>query len=218
MRNVSNVFYFVVVAPTSGIFCANKQISSQRIVEQRSALPVPEFRLPRLIEITSPIQSTTLPADSLSDAAHLRKGSKSPRALQQTMSRGARSSSSSSYLEISTLEFLSPISRLTSARKVPFLMLDSTRKSSISGYKYLHRNPGKTGSRANVGEPTRFYGDGNGAKHGLAEMANEDFQRIADRRQIQLLIPLQQNPYILLNTNDLFVIYLDTKRTATAVG
>src|SRR5271165_2775410 len=89
-----------------------------------------------------PIQSTTRLADNSSEAAQSRNEPNSPSAREQTYSSGAKSSESSSYRLISTLVFSSSSSRITSARNVPFFILDSTSNSSKSGFRIFIGIPG----------------------------------------------------------------------------
>ncbi|GEM_PF-6495139 len=89
-----------------------------------------------------PIHSATCFALTCGEAAHSKKRPNSPTALEQTVSSGATSSPSSSYRLMSTRVSLSPNSRATSARKVPFLIFDSTSTNSNSGRAILSGTPG----------------------------------------------------------------------------
>src|ERR1700682_3008378 len=72
-------------------------------------------------------------------------------------------------------------------------------------------------ARPSVGEPTVFQWDGLGRVHTLAKMTIEYLQRVADRGQVYLLIPHQQNLYILLNLKHLFVSRRELKLAECAL-
>src|SRR5258708_37458557 len=63
----------------------------------------------------------------------------------------------------------------------------------------------ESAGRTGVGETTAFHRYGCGCIHTLTNMTIKYLQRVADRRQVNLLIPHQQNLYILLNLKHLFV-------------
>jgi hypothetical protein len=69
----------------------------------------------------------------------------------------------------------------------------------------------KSGARSYVGEPTSFEGYSLGCIHAFTEMTIKYLQRVADGGQVYLLVPSQQNPYILLNLKDLIVIGRELK-------
>src|SRR5215470_12687936 len=64
----------------------------------------------------------------------------------------------------------------------------------------------KPGTSTRVGEPTMIDWHRNAGKHALAEVAIKDFEGIADGGQVDLVIPSQQDIYILLNLKHLLVI------------
>jgi len=90
-----------------------------------------------------PIHKITCLAAIRSEAAQARNGSKSPRAREQTKSRGATSSPSSSYRLTSTRVSGSSMFQSTSAKNVAFFMFDSTRNMFRFGRMILSGMPGK---------------------------------------------------------------------------
>src|SRR6266851_2780897 len=70
----------------------------------------------------------------------------------------------------------------------------------------LERQAWKAASRPYVGEPTSPLLYGLGRVHALAKMTIKYLQRVAIGCQAYLLIPRQQNLYILLNLKDLVII------------
>jgi hypothetical protein len=122
------------------------------------------------------------------DAAHCRNVWNPPTAREHTKSSGASSSPNSSYRLIRTRAFTTSISRMTSARKVPFFAFDSTTKISSSGAKILIGNPGKPAPEPmSASRPFR---------KGMVGTAYIDSQKCrykisVDRGQIHLLVPGQ---------------------------
>src|SRR5260370_11820898 len=84
--------------------------------------------------------------------------------------------------------------------------------------KNLQGQTRESAARPHVGEPTAFQRYGSGCIHTLANMTIKYLQRVADGGQVYLLIPHQQNLYILLNLQHLFVSCRELKLSECALN